>query len=160
MRILVGYGLPYNCDEAYCEVTHASQDLRFTRGPRASGIDTASGDRNSFTNRNRGTVGAGPACVTACREHAPLTATVAAAGRLSKMDDGWRKVEAGACGVWPLPADATCARVARRWFRRIAGALALDAEAVDDGETMVSELAANTLHAQGNRNDERDRHAE
>jgi hypothetical protein len=76
------------------------------------------------------------------------------------MDDGWRKVEAGACGVWPLPADATCARVARRLFRRIAGALALDAEAVDDGETMVSELAANTLHAQGNRNDERDRHAE
>lgn len=76
------------------------------------------------------------------------------------MDDGWRKVEAGACGVWPLPADATCARVARRLFRRIAGALALDAEAVDDGETMVSELAANTLHAQCNRNDERDRRAE
>jgi hypothetical protein len=48
--------------------------------------------------------------------------------------------------------------VARRWFRRIASALALDAEAVDDGETMVSELAANTLHAQCGRNDERDRH--
>jgi hypothetical protein len=74
------------------------------------------------------------------------------------MDDGWRKVEAGACGVWPLPVDATCARVARRLFRRIAGALAVDAEAVDDGETMVSELAANTLHAQCNCNDEHDRH--
>ena len=62
------------------------------------------------------------------------------------MDDGWRKVEAGACGAWSLPADATCAGVARRLFRRAASALALDAEAVDDGETIVSELAANTLH--------------
>src|ERR1051326_780604 len=41
MRVHVGYGLHYNCDEAYCEVTHASRDLRFTREPRASGIDTA-----------------------------------------------------------------------------------------------------------------------
>jgi hypothetical protein len=73
------------------------------------------------------------------------------------MDDGWRKVEAGACGAWPLPADVTCARVARRVFRRTASALALDAEAIDDGETMVSELAANTLHAQCDRHDERDR---
>ena len=62
------------------------------------------------------------------------------------MDDGWRKVEAGACGAWPLPADATCAGVARRLFRRTASALALDMEAIDDGETIVSELAANTLH--------------
>jgi hypothetical protein len=62
------------------------------------------------------------------------------------MDDGWRKVEAGACGAWPLPADATCAGVARRLFRRAASALALDREAIDDGETVVSELAANTLH--------------
>jgi hypothetical protein len=65
------------------------------------------------------------------------------------MDDGWRKVEAGACGAWLLPVDATCAGVARRVFRRTASALALDADAIDDGETMVSELAANTLHAQG-----------
>ena len=50
------------------------------------------------------------------------------------MDDGWRKVEAGACGAWPLPADATCAGMARRSFRRTASALALDTEAVDDGE--------------------------
>jgi hypothetical protein len=62
------------------------------------------------------------------------------------MDDGWRKVEAGACGAWPLPADATCAGVARRLFRRTASALALGTEAIDDGETIVSELAANTLH--------------
>jgi hypothetical protein len=65
------------------------------------------------------------------------------------MDDGWRKVGAGACGAWSLPVDATCAGVARRLFRRTASALALDGEAIDDGETMVSELAANTLHAQG-----------
>jgi len=62
------------------------------------------------------------------------------------MDDGWRKVEAGACGAWSLPADATCAGVARRLFRRTASALALGTEAIDDGETIVSELAANTLH--------------
>jgi len=36
--------------------------------------------------------------------------------------------------------------VARRLFRRAASALRLDAEAIDDGETVVSELAANTLH--------------
>lgn len=63
------------------------------------------------------------------------------------MDDGWRKVEAGACSAWPLPADATCAGVARQLFRRTASALALDTEAIDDGVTIVSELAANTLHA-------------
>src|SRR5260370_38516894 len=31
MLIRDSYGLAYNCDEAYCEVVHASQDLRFTR---------------------------------------------------------------------------------------------------------------------------------
>jgi hypothetical protein len=62
------------------------------------------------------------------------------------MDDGWWKVEAGACGAWPLPVDATCAGVARRLFRHTASALALGTEAIDDGETIVSELAANTLH--------------
>src|ERR1051326_780606 len=70
------------------------------------------------------------------------------------MDDGWRKIEAGGCSAWPLPAGATCAGVARRLFRRAASALALDAEDVDDGETMVSELAANTLHAQRGWHDE------
>lgn len=63
------------------------------------------------------------------------------------MDDGWRKIEAGACSTWLLPADATCAGVARQLFRRTASALALDTEAIDDGEAIVSELAANTLHA-------------
>jgi hypothetical protein len=62
------------------------------------------------------------------------------------MEDGWQQVGAGACSAWILPGDATCAGVARRLFRRTASALRLDAEAIDDGETVVSELAANTLH--------------
>jgi hypothetical protein len=63
------------------------------------------------------------------------------------MDDGLRMVQTRACGAWVLPGDPTCAGVARRLFRRVAGELALEGEAVDDGVTMVSELAANTLHA-------------
>jgi hypothetical protein len=63
------------------------------------------------------------------------------------MDDGLRMVRARACGAWVLPGDPTCAGIARRLFRRVASELALDGEATDDGVTMVSELAANTLHA-------------
>jgi hypothetical protein len=63
------------------------------------------------------------------------------------MDDGLRMVQMRTCGAWVLPGDPTCAGVARRLFRRVASELALDTEAVDDGVTMVSELAANTLHA-------------
>jgi hypothetical protein len=63
------------------------------------------------------------------------------------MDDGLRIVQTRSCGAWMLPGDPTCAGVARRLFRRVANELDLGGEAVDDGETMVSELAANTLHA-------------
>jgi hypothetical protein len=63
------------------------------------------------------------------------------------MDDGVRMVQSRACAAWVLPADPTCAGVARRLFRRVASGLAVESEAVDDGVTMVSELAANTLHA-------------
>jgi hypothetical protein len=63
------------------------------------------------------------------------------------MDDGLRMVETRACGAWVLPGDPTCAGIARRLFRRVAGELALSREVVDDGVMMVSELAANTLHA-------------
>jgi hypothetical protein len=62
------------------------------------------------------------------------------------MDDGLRMVQARACGAWVLPADPTCAGVARRIFRRVATGLAVDPEVTDDGVMMVSELAANTLH--------------
>ena len=64
------------------------------------------------------------------------------------MDDGLRMVQSRACGAWALPGDPTCAGVARRLFRMVASGLALEPDAVDDGVTMVSELAANTLHAQ------------
>ncbi len=63
------------------------------------------------------------------------------------MDDGLRMVQTRACGAWTLPGDPTCAGLARRLFRRVASELAVDRDAIDDGVTMVSELAANTLHA-------------
>src|ERR1700759_1662275 len=63
------------------------------------------------------------------------------------MDDGLQMVESRACGAWVLPGDPTCAGAARRLFRQVAGELGLGSEAIDDGVTMVSELAANTLHA-------------
>src|SRR5579859_3994132 len=63
------------------------------------------------------------------------------------MEDGLRMVQTRACSAWVLPGDPTCAGVARRLFRRVASGLALEPEAIDDGVTMVSELAANTLHA-------------
>jgi hypothetical protein len=72
--------------------------------------------------------------------------TVAEAGG-TDMDEGLRMVQSRACGSWVLPGDPTCAGVARRLFRRVASGLALEPEAIDDGVTMVSELAANTLHA-------------
>jgi hypothetical protein len=62
------------------------------------------------------------------------------------MDDGLRMVQTRTCGAWVMPGDSTCAGVARRLFSRVASELALDGEAIDDGVTMVSELAANTLH--------------
>jgi hypothetical protein len=63
------------------------------------------------------------------------------------MDDGLRMVQSRACGAWVLPGDPTCAGIARRLFRRVASGLDVEPEAIDDGVTMVSELAANTLHA-------------
>lgn len=57
---------------------------------------------------------------------------------------------AGGCQAWPLPLDATCAGAARRLFREVVADLGLSGDMVHDGVTMVSELAANTLHAQGN----------
>jgi hypothetical protein len=69
------------------------------------------------------------------------------------MDDGLRMVQSRAYVAWALPGDPTCAGVARRLFRQVASGLALESEAVDDGVTMVSELAANTLHVQQRRPD-------
>jgi hypothetical protein len=60
---------------------------------------------------------------------------------------GWRGVRAGSCRAWPLPADETCAGIARRLFKDSVAQLGLEAEVLDDAVLMTSELAANTLHA-------------
>lgn len=59
-------------------------------------------------------------------------------------------VRAGGCFVRPLPLDRTCSSAARRFFREAVAGLDLPGDMVHDGITMASELAANTLHAQGN----------
>ncbi len=59
-----------------------------------------------------------------------------------------RTVSAGGCATSALPLDATCAGLARHVFRVAAAGVGLPADLVDDGVTMASELAANTLHAQ------------
>ena len=60
---------------------------------------------------------------------------------------GWCGLHRGSCHVWPLPADATCAAVARQVFRDAATETGLEPELLDDCILMASELAANTLHA-------------
>jgi len=59
----------------------------------------------------------------------------------------WRGVHAGNCQAWPLPADATCASVARQVFRDAVSEVGLEPDLLDDCILMASELAANTLHA-------------
>jgi hypothetical protein len=61
---------------------------------------------------------------------------------------GWRGVHAGYCEAWSLPADATCASVARQVFRDAVAEVELEPGLLDDCILMASELAANTLHAQ------------
>jgi hypothetical protein len=56
-------------------------------------------------------------------------------------------VRAGTCHAWPLPADATCATVARQVFRDSVSEVGLEPDLLDDCVLMASELAANTLHA-------------
>src|SRR6476646_6094004 len=60
---------------------------------------------------------------------------------------GLRSVHAGSCHAWPLPADATCATVARQVFRNAVSEVGLEPDLLDDCILMASELAANTLHA-------------
>jgi hypothetical protein len=59
----------------------------------------------------------------------------------------WRGVHAGSCQAWPLPADETCASVARQVFREAVSEVGLEPGLLDDCLLMASELAANTLHA-------------
>lgn len=60
---------------------------------------------------------------------------------------GMRGVRAGTCHAWALPADATCATVARQVFRDAVSEVGLEPALLDDCVLMASELAANTLHA-------------
>ncbi len=59
-------------------------------------------------------------------------------------------IRSGGCFTRPLPLDPTCSAAARRFFREAVAGLDLSADLVHDGITMASELAANTLHADGN----------
>jgi hypothetical protein len=59
-------------------------------------------------------------------------------------------ISAGGCFARPLPLDPTCSAAARRFFREAVAGLGLPADLVHDGITMASELAANTLHSDGN----------
>ena len=61
--------------------------------------------------------------------------------------NGMRGVHAGSCHAWSLPADATCATVARQVFRDAVSGVGLEPGLLDDCVLMASELAANTLHA-------------
>jgi anti-sigma regulatory factor (Ser/Thr protein kinase) len=74
-----------------------------------------------------------------------LTATDPGVNGLSQAS-----IRSGGCFARPLPLDRTCASVARRYFREAVAGMNLPADLVHDGVTMTSELAANTLHAQGN----------
>ncbi len=80
------------------------------------------------------------------RQPRPATATVAITVS-GFSDEGPGLLASGACCAWPLPPDPTCARTARRVFREAAQSLGMREDLIDDGVTMASELAANTLHA-------------
>ena len=90
------------------KVTHKSQNLCFTNW-------------YSETVREAGEVEGGHCDGT------PAAAAVGGGMDDADMDDadidaGLRTVEGRACGAWPLPADPTCASIARRTFRRVAAA--------------------------------------
>lgn len=80
----------------------------------------------------------------------PAITVVPPAGPAMRSPTTTVLADAGGCCAWPLPADATCATVAREVFREVAATLALPGDLASDGLLMASELAANTLHAHGN----------
>jgi hypothetical protein len=74
-----------------------------------------------------------------------LLANIPGADRLTQAS-----VRIGGCFARSLPLDRSCASAARRYFREAVAGINLPGELLHDGITMASELAANTLHAQGN----------
>ncbi len=76
---------------------------------------------------------------------APVVEALGTPGSLAEAS-----VSVGGCFARPLPLDPTCAGTARSFFREAVAGIGLPGDLVHDGVTMASELAANTLHAQGN----------
>jgi hypothetical protein len=76
---------------------------------------------------------------------APVVDAFDATGSLAEAS-----VSAGGCFARALPLEPTCASMARSFFREAVAGIGLPGDLVHDGVTMASELAANTLHAQGN----------
>ena len=76
---------------------------------------------------------------------APVVDAFDSAGSIAEAS-----VRAGGCFARALPLDPTCAGAARSFFREAVAGIGLPGDLVHDGVTMASELAANTLHAQGN----------
>jgi hypothetical protein len=66
---------------------------------------------------------------------------------LAGRADSVEVLAAGGCCACQLPLDGSCARQARQVYAEAAAALGLSGDAVYDGKTIASELAANTLHA-------------
>jgi hypothetical protein len=79
-----------------------------------------------------------------------MAAPVAGAVDISPRRLAEARIQHRGCFSRPLPLDRTCSAVARRFFRESVAGLGLPADLVHDGITMASELAANTLHADGN----------
>src|SRR5260221_629617 len=76
---------------------------------------------------------------------APVVDAFDSAGSIAEAS-----VRAGGCFARALPLDPTCAGAARSFFREAVAGIGLPGDLVHDGVTMANELAANTLHAQGN----------
>jgi hypothetical protein len=79
-----------------------------------------------------------------------MAAPVAEAFAIEPDEYAQLSVRSGGCFARPLPLDGSCAGAARRFFREAVAGMGMSGDLVHDGITMASELAANTLHAQGN----------
>jgi hypothetical protein len=79
-----------------------------------------------------------------------MAAPVADAFAIAPQVPAQLSVRSGGCFARPLPLDGSCAGAARRFFREAVAGMGMPGDLIHDGITMASELAANTMHAQGN----------
>jgi hypothetical protein len=79
-----------------------------------------------------------------------LAAPVAEAFAVAPQSRAQLSVRSGGCFARPLPLDGSCAGAARRFFREAVAGMNMPGDLIHDGITMASELAANTMHSQGN----------